>query len=369
MTSSSLVKYQVKLKFKVEGVVERADIIGAIFGQTEGLFGPELNLNELQKGGKVGRIEVNMKSEKDQSYGEVIVPMSTDISTAALIAAAIESVDKVGPCDAKFKLVSIEDVRAAKKRQIVERAKEILKEWASRAESESDRAIQELLESIKRQKVISYGKENLPAGSGIFSSDTIYVVEGRADVVNLLRAGIDNVIALNGVKVPETIIKLGKEKKLIAFLDGDRGGDLIQKELDQVVKLEGVIRAPEGKEVEDLEPTEILRLVREFKKAGLPDKTLHKVKEAYEKVNGTLEALILDKEGNELRRVPISELIPTLGEVDEPDSVIFDGIITQRLLDLASERGVKLLVAHRIGQVKGWKKGMTVTTFKRLGLE
>ena len=47
-----------KAKFEVEGVVEKADLIGAIFGQTEGLFGPEMNLQELQKTWKVGQIEV-----------------------------------------------------------------------------------------------------------------------------------------------------------------------------------------------------------------------------------------------------------------------------------------------------------------------
>ena len=44
--------------FEIEGVVEKPDVIGAVFGQTEGLFGPELELRELQKSGRIGRIEI-----------------------------------------------------------------------------------------------------------------------------------------------------------------------------------------------------------------------------------------------------------------------------------------------------------------------
>ena len=102
MVYTGIVKYHVKLSFEVDGLVEKADIIGAIFGQTEGLLGPEMNLNELQKVSKVGRIEVNTTASSTQTNGDALIPMSTDINTAALIAAAIESIDKVGPFQAKF---------------------------------------------------------------------------------------------------------------------------------------------------------------------------------------------------------------------------------------------------------------------------
>lgn len=46
---ASTAKYVVEARFTVEGVVEKPDVIGAIFGQTEGLFGPDLDLRELQK--------------------------------------------------------------------------------------------------------------------------------------------------------------------------------------------------------------------------------------------------------------------------------------------------------------------------------
>ena len=262
MPDSAIVKYLVKLRFEVDGVVEKADMIGAIFGQTEGLFGPEMNLNELQKSWKVGRIEINLESKNDRTYGEILIPMSTDVSTAALIAAAVESVDKVGPCSARVELVTIEDVRASRRKQIVDRAKDIMKEWGSRTASEGENLLKDVQDSTKRASVVSYGVENLPAGPGVYTSEMVYVVEGRADVVLFLRAGVENVVAVEGTSIPQSVIDLGRKKRLIAVLDGDRGGDLIEKELEQVAKVERVLRAPHGKEVEDLTPVEVLQLIR-----------------------------------------------------------------------------------------------------------
>jgi DNA primase len=257
----SIVKYLVKLRFEVEGVVEKADLIGAIFGQTEGLFGPEMNLQELQKTWKVGRIEINLQSNNGKTTGEVLIPMSTDVSTAALIAAAVENVDKVGPCTAHFTLVGIADVRADRRKVIVDRAKSIMKEWASKTASEGEESLKDIVDSAKRGRVISYGKEGLPAGPGVDAADFLYVVEGRADIINLMRAGIENTIAVEGTSIPDTVKEIAKRKPIHAFLDGDRGGDLILKELTQVARVDRVYRAPRGREVEELTPIEILEIL------------------------------------------------------------------------------------------------------------
>jgi DNA primase len=371
----AIVKYLVKLKFDVEGVVEKADVIGAIFGQTEGLFGPEMNLNELQKSSKVGRIEINLTSKNDRTTGEVLIPMSTDISTAALIAAAVESIDKVGPCSARFTLVGIEDVRAAKKKLIVERAKQILREWASKAMSESEEIIRDVVESTKRARVIAFGKEGLPAGPGVYTADQIIVVEGRADVINLLRAGFENVIALEGAKIPESLLRLLREKKIIAFLDGDRAGDLILRELEQVgANIVRVVRAPRGKEVEELTPVEIIELLKEepslTKKAQVVrDAFTEKVASLYNSLNGTLEAVVLDESLNEVARMPVNELYPSLEKASGYVHIIFDGIVTQRLVDAASKAGVKTLIGHRLGELQNIPEGLRVNTFKDLGIE
>jgi len=374
---SSIVKYHVRLKFNIEGVVEKADLIGAIFGQTEGLFGPEMNLNELQKSWKVGRIEVSLESKKDQTQGEVLIPMSTDISTAALIAAAVESVDKVGPCLARFILLGIEDVRVYKRKMIVERAKIIIKEWASKSVSESGELLKDLIEVAKRSKLISYGKEELPAGPGVYTSDLIILVEGRADVINLLKAGIDNVIAIEGVKIPESVIKLSKEKRIVAFLDGDRGGDLISKELSQITNINKIIMAPQGKEVEDLAPTEVINILKKemeelpIKKisADYHEQLSEKVSEFFPKINNTLEAIILDENFSQIMKSPINELVQRLENVEGSKYIIFDGIITQRLIDSASKIGIQAIVGHRIGDIKSNQADLLLKTFNEFGIE
>ena len=396
MPDSGIVKYLVKLRFEVDGVVERADVIGAIFGQTEGLFGPEMNLNELQKSWKVGRIEINLESKNDKTRGDVLIPMSTDIGTAALIAAAVESVDKVGPCSSRFVLEGIEDVRASKRKQIVDRAKLIVRDWSSKSSSEGENVLKDVVESTKRARVVNYGTENLPAGPGVYTSELVYLVEGRADVVLFLRAGVENVVALEGTSVPESVIELGKKKRLIAILDGDRGGDLIEKELSQVVRVEKVLRAPPGKEVEDLTPIEVLQLLkaerieqqprggrmerevvrererergREREREEAPEPIVEKAREIYPSLNGTLEAILLDEGLQEVGRFPISELVQKMESLNGARYLVFDGIITQRLVESASRVGVKGLIGHRTGEINSLPDDMRIGTFRDLGLE
>jgi DNA primase len=390
LPDSGIVKYLVRLRFEVDGVVERADVIGAIFGQTEGLFGPEMNLNELQKSWKVGRIEINLESKNDKTRGEVIIPMSTDVGTAALIAAAVESVDKVGPCSARVTLAAIEDVRATKRKQIVDRAKIIVREWSSKTSSEGENFLKDVTESTKRAKVVNFGMENLPAGPGVYTSDMVYLVEGRADVVLFLRAGIENVVALEGTSVPDSVIELGKKKRLIAVLDGDRGGDLIEKELAQVAKVEKVIRAPTGKEVEDLTPIDVLNILRsERLEAPAPvsrrertaervqekvpeepeEPVVAKTRELYPDINGTLEAVLLDQGLQEVGRYPISELVQKMQDSSGAVFLIFDGIVTQRLVESATKVGIKGLIGHRTGELSNIPEDVRVGTFRDLGLE
>ena len=53
-TYLSTVKYEAVVQFEITGVVDRHDIIGAVFGQSEGLLGETLDLRALQKNGKSG---------------------------------------------------------------------------------------------------------------------------------------------------------------------------------------------------------------------------------------------------------------------------------------------------------------------------
>ena len=379
MPQSGIVKYHVKLSYKVDGLVERADIIGAIFGQTEGLLGPEMNLNELQRVSKVGRIEVNAKSTTNTTSGDVLIPMSTDIDTCALIAAGIESIDKVGPFDCTFKLDAIDDVRAAKKDDIVRRAKEIKQRWATKTVSEGESMLNDVHQGDSR-KLSTYGASKLTCSPGIHDSKWIILVEGRADVINLLRAGYDNAIAIEGAKIDESIKTLCATKDIIvAFLDGDRSGGFILKELKSVVPLDYELRADKGVEVEELTPQridEILRPVADEIKSGGPavslrddtDKPLADIaSKVYPDLNETLEAVALDDRSKQIFRVPISELVNKLSTQSGVQYRLLDGIITQRLLEGARKAGIACIMGHRIARLSN-SDGIELKTFGDLGI-
>lgn len=378
MPSSGIVKYHVKLSFEVDGLVERADIIGAIFGQTEGLLGPEMNLNELQRVSKVGRIEVTTNATSNTTVGDALIPMSTDIDTCALIAAAIESIDKVGPFDCKFKLLAIDDVRASKKEDIVKRAKEIKQQWSTKTLSEGDTMLKSVYETSSN-KLTTYGKEKLPCGPAIFDSPWIILVEGRADVINLLRAGYDNAIGIEGAKIDESIKELCDTKKVVAFLDGDRAGGFILKELKSLVNIDVIHRAYEGLEVEELTPQQIddiLKSTAEAMKQETIKPTLHDpedkplaemVTRVYPQLNETLEAVALDEQEKEIFKVPISELVTKLAVQSGIKYLVLDGIITQRLIEGAKQAGIGYVIGHRIAKLTN-ADGLKLKTFTELGV-
>jgi len=361
------IKYIIEAKIEVDGIVDRNDIIGAIFGQTEGLFSSELDLRELQKAGRIGRIEIYTSTHGDKIIGKITVPSALDKYATALVAAMIESVDRVGPYPARTKIEKIEDVRAEKKKKILEKARAILYEWEKSKVPEDDQLLKELEEAVLKAKVVEYGPEKLPAGPEVESSEELIIVEGRADVINLLRHGFKNVVAVEGVKIPKTIQSLAnKKKKVIAFLDGDRGGDMILSELLRMeVKIDQVARAPHGREVEELTGKEIfealqkavpiqevlksLKIKPKVEELELPPQ----VKEYVREVDGKLLSILLNEELVELARVPVSELAQKLEELkNDVKYVVFDGIITQRLIDILSEAPREVyMIGVRIGDV------------------
>jgi len=376
---TGIVKYHVKLSFDVDGLVERADIIGAIFGQTEGLLGPEMNLNELQRVSKVGRIEVTTTSTENTTNGNVLLPMSTDVDTCALISAAIESIDKVGPFDCNFKLDAIDDVRASKKEDIVRRAKEIKQKWSTKSVSEGDTMLKDVHESIAG-KVTTYGPNKLPCSTGVFDSPWIILVEGRADILNLLRAGFDNALAINGATIDESIKEMCKsKKKIVAFLDGDRAGGMILQELKSVVHVDVELLADSGVEVEELTPQRVADILNdtntEMQKLGTGTATMSEddkslvtvISKIYPDLNETLESVALDDKDNQLFKIPISELVNKLSTQTGVKCLILDGIITQRLLDNAKTSGIGCIVGHRAAKLSNLGD-VKIKTFTELGI-
>lgn len=410
-------KYLIKARVEVEGPVDRHDIIGAIFGQTENLFGEEFDLRELQERGRIGRIYVEIKQKNTRTIGEIQVPSNLDRIETALLAAMLEVVDKVGPYKARIQVVDIIDVRAEKIKKIVGRAKEILRMFIHEKRPDLKEVLREISEAVKRAEVISYGPEGLPAGPDVDKADEIIIVEGRADVINLLRYGYKNVIALEGArggKIPETIKRLAREKKAILFVDGDHGGELIIKEVARTVDIDYIARAPPGKEVEELTGKEIAKALKnlipakqylemlERKERKVEVKPKPQEQEVVEKpktlaqppspptpqqpqvteittvvevpqhvidtikeLQGTLEATLYDDKWNVIARVPVKDLYDVVAKL-EPGKVyaiVYDGIITQRMLDLAYDKQVKLLIANKIGNIERRPPGIQMLTF------
>ncbi len=369
----STTKYLIHAQINANGIVEKPDVVGAIFGQTEGLLSNDLDLRELQKTGRIGRIKVNINSKAGRSKGEIVIPSSLDRVETAILAASLETINRVGPCEAYIQVNKVEDVRAVKRRKVVDRAKELYKGMMEEVTPESLKMIEEVKEAMRIHEITDFGHDKLPAGPNVASSDAILVVEGRADVLNLLRYGVKNAIAVEGVSVPKTVAELTKKKTVTAFLDGDRGGDLILKELLQVGELDYVTRAPRGKEVEDLTKDEVMVALRDKipveqiyhdmgikqdkpeKKAAV-DKTPDKIKllkGILKDVEGSGNAEILDDALNILKEVKVESLYDELKALKNEGAyaVVFDGVVSQRLIDIAKDRGIKQIVAVRMSEV------------------
>ncbi|MFC1801066.1 DNA primase DnaG [Nanoarchaeota archaeon] len=375
-------KYIVHASINIEGVVDRPDVIGAIFGQTEGLLGSDLELRELQRSGRIGRIEVNVNTSSGKTRGEITIPSSLDKAETAIVGAALEVIQRIGPCNAKLEVGKIEDVRVSKRHFVIERAKKLLKDLTEKSLPDSQELADEVAQSVRVMEIQEFGRERLPAGPNVEDSDDVLVVEGRADVLNLLKHGIKNAIALNGTSVPQSIIELSKKKILTAFVDGDRGGDLIIKELLGVAEIDFVCKAPDGKEVEEITKKEIHKALRGkiaaeqakmdlnterrsthdykrrapvFKKVEarrpttsgiiLKEGEKEKFRNALDDLTGTRGAYILDDGLNVLGKVPTTELNATIKNVGQGVyAIVLDGPVDKELIRTAEKGNVRHVV-------------------------
>jgi len=371
-------KYIIHAQIRTEGFVDRPDVIGAIFGQTEGLLGSELELRELQRSGRIGRIDVQLEVKSGKTEGVIIVPSSLDKAETAIISAALETIERIGPCNASVKVDKVEDVRVSKRNFVIVRAKELLQVLNDSVLPNTQEITDEVAQSVRIMSITEYGEDKLPAGPGIDEAEEVFVVEGRADVLNLLKNGIKNVIGMNGTSVPKTIGSLSRKKVLTVFVDGDRGGDLIVKELMEVAEIDYVIKAPDGKEVEELTKKEIHKVMRgkiaaeqvrlDFerkngdrkslkpkfihqqkdwgvKKETLSPKQKADFKKMLEDLIGTRGAYLLDQNLNILGKVPITELHTTMKNLNSVFAVIFDGRVDYDIVQTAEKASVKYLIA------------------------
>lgn len=373
------IKYMIHANFTAEGALEKPDVIGALFGQTEGLLGAELEMRELQKEGKIGRIEVDLERDGKRTVGKITIPTALDQSETTLIAAAIETIERIGPSDSQIEVEKIEDVRGSKRDYILERAKKLMQ--GIEGASDSRTISNAIKDSTRTSAIQEYGNEKLPAGD--LSGKEIIVVEGRADVVNLLRAGVNNVIGMNGTKLPDAIKELGKDKEITLFVDGDRGGKLIIQNVSDNANVKYIAMAPDGKEVEELAPKEILMNLRKrisldeyfrkeryfqrnnrdsrdsyrssekektsevpAEKVELDDEKKQTLKDIFMEIEGTGKAVLLDSSLKEIKNVSSRGLVLALKKSsDKPSILVIDGTVTSSLIEVAEETGCQIIVA------------------------
>jgi DNA primase len=372
--AQSTIKYLIEADFTANGVVEKPDVIGAIFGQTEGLLGQDLDLRELQQTGRIGRIEVNLKDEGGKTAGKIYIPSSLDGSETALIAAAIETIERIGPCDSSIKIRAVKDIRSVKREYVVDRAKEILTKLMDEELPRATELSEEIKESVRASEIIEY--KGLPCGLDAPTSGEIIIVEGRADVITLLKNGIKNAIAIGGTSAPPQIAEITKGKTTTVFLDGDRGGDLILKELTSLIKIDYVARAPEGKEVEELTKKEIFKSLRNKTppnqtqvqvqtKKYLDKKIKKKLSNVLDKMLGTRAAYIFDESMKLLDKIPLNQFDEKNKRLHEAKIVALDGIIDSNIARVAESQKIKNLVAAKSD--KTYKtKIVTIYTKKEL---
>ncbi len=451
-TYLEIVKYMVESEFTIDGMVDKPDIIGAVFGQTEGLLGNELDLRELQKNGKIGRIEIELQPQGNRTHGKLYLPASLDRIETCILAAAVEAVDRVGPYEAQFTIKKVEDTRSEKRRKILARAKDLVKILLN-TEIPDSREIAELVQSdVRASEIASYGPENLPAGPDVGKSEEVIIVEGRADVLNLLRNDITNAVAVGGAtnNIPKSIIDLCNQKEATIFADGDRGGDLIIRSLMNAAEIDYVTKAPDGKEVEDLTRKEIIKSLRaktpvdqaasdelrrqrqgqSYQRTQQPAQArpvpsnssgikppsqlrepsrestlkpapsiikpisseddraipaiesqslkegsastaaqpalqsviLTQLSSGLDELSGTLRSRIYDPAGNVVKEVPIRELLVEVQDSEGAYAIVLDGVITQRLVELALQKGIKAIYGNRANPFQKKEKDIILYT-------
>ena len=407
-------KYLIRASIRANGVVNKSDVVGAVFGQTEGLLGDELDLRDLQKSGRMGRIEVEITSDKGKSVGEIVISSSMDQVETSVFAAALETVERVGPCKATVKITTLEDSRTSKREIIIDRARSLLINLIKDSRGAGSTITDTVRQVLQTEEIVRF-KDKLPAGPNVATSDAVIIVEGRGDVLNLLRHGIKNAIAVEGTNVPKEVIALSTERTVTAFVDGDRGGEMIIQELLQVAELDFISRAPDNTEVEHLTHKQIMKCLRDKVSAELfmeqnkwarpgfsgvkakssdkktrrgtksksskEEKATPKEKEVTEKVpaeaavassvfmeqldqlQGTKNARLLmgDKVADEVSISNLQEVLETRKN-NGANTLVMDGIITQRLIELVPKAGIKIIVAEKKGPLPRDPVGITMFT-------
>ncbi len=369
-------KYVLRARFTADSLIDKPDVIGAVFGQTEGLLGEELDLREAQKNGKIGRINVESNSSNGKTSGEITIPTSLDIAETALIGAAIETIDRIGPSKASVTVDKIEDVRVSKREYIMKKAQQLLNDALKVTAVDTTELLQKLYEDVRQKEFVEYGPEKLPAGPEVNDSEEVIVVEGRADVMNMLKHGFTNVIGMNGTNIPKTVLDLSRKKTITLFVDGDRGGEMIISAFSQMGHVDFIAKAPSGMEVEELAKKEINQALRvkvpfeeyDTSSAGkskeplperrsapvqrqpveVPAELKEKVPSLINEIIGTRGAFLVNEKFEIMGKIPYKEVEAAILNIENVFMLVLDGSITEEIAKSAEQSEVKYVIGSRV---------------------
>jgi DNA primase len=365
MKESGNAKYMIRVSVKLDGQARRKDIIGAIFGQTEGLMPEALDLRKLQRSGRIGHIDVDLESIKGKVSGIIQIPSSLENVESAIIGAALETIERIGPAASQLKVLEISNIRSSKRTSMVDRAKDILLDIVRQRDTEADNLIDEVRSVLTTSEVTTYKDTGMTCGPNVEESDALIIVEGRNDVLNLASCGIKNVIAVMGAGVDSSLVELVENKSMVkAFLDGDRGGRMIALELAGVLgdKLTHIAFAPESREVEHLEKKVIGKHLGQAEPAK---RVIIKIEKTEGEVNGASkeieipdevkewagnmpkkanQAVIILEDGSVSEAASVKDTIAQAGETEGAQALVIKTKATKSLMEMVAESGINIVI-------------------------
>ena len=392
--SDQKAKYMIHATIKADGTIQRKDVVGAIFGQTEGLLGEELQLRKLQRTGRIGHVDVELNSTKGKVSGMILLPSSLDQVSTAVVGAALETIERIGPCKATIKVSRIENIHSVKRDTVIDRAKDLLLGIVNDGSNDSKSILDEV------RSVLTLGTETnisgMTCGPNAAGSEALIIVEGRNDVRNLLKFGIKNAIATMGANVKDELVELAQGKSNVtAFCDGDRGGKLLLMELSGALgkSLTHVAMAPESREVEHLEGKVVTKCLNQKEAATKAMSRIKKQLEADDNAtapkkagasNGSVDvpddirewsahmsdlkkntAILILEDGSPSEPIGASKLASFAEDVEGAQCLIVNSKISARMIEIAEVGAIPSV----LGSASGVGGSDSVETYAMSDLE
>jgi DNA primase len=328
-----------------------------------------LDLRKLQRSGRIGHIDVDLESIKGKVSGIIQIPSSLENVESAIIGAALETIERIGPAASQLKVLEISNIRSSKRSSMVDRAKDILLDIVRQRDTEADNLIDEVRSVLTTSEVTTYKDTGMTCGPNVEESDALIIVEGRNDVLNLASCGIKNVIAVMGAGIDSSLVELVENKSMVkAFLDGDRGGRMIALELAGVLgdKLTHITFAPESREVEHLEKkligkhlgqaepakrviTKIEKIEGEVngasKEIEIPDEVKEWAGNMPKKAN---QAVIILEDGSVSDEASVKDTIAQAGETEGAQALVIKTKATSKLMEMVAESGINIVIVPKM---------------------